>query len=107
MQQPDALRRKADWLVPSGLVALSLVPVLAGGVRISQLIGGVPGPADDARFFASPAPVMIHVVVVSLYCVLGAFQFAPGFRLGTPTGTGRRARSWFRAALPPRSPVFG
>ena len=57
---------------------LSFVPVVAGVVRLSSLAGGVngggPTPAN-ARFMAMPAPVVIHIVCASLFCVLGALQF--------------------------------
>jgi uncharacterized membrane protein len=80
----------AEWLVPAGLIALSFVPVLAGGVRMAQLAGGAAVTPDNARFFASPLPVVLHIISVTLYALLGAFQFAPGFR--------RRRRGWHRAA---------
>ena len=81
---------KAEWLVPAGLVALSVVPVLAGIVRVTHIATSAPVSVEDARFFTSPAPVVLHIVAVSLYSLLGAFQFAPGFR--------RRHRGWHRAA---------
>ncbi|MCA9950298.1 MAG: DUF2306 domain-containing protein, partial [Anaerolineales bacterium] len=30
--------------------------------------------------FASPLPVVLHIISVTLYCITGAFQFAPGLR---------------------------
>jgi uncharacterized membrane protein len=36
------------------------------------------------RFFAAPLPVILHVVGASVYALLGAFQFAPSFRLRRP-----------------------
>jgi uncharacterized membrane protein len=87
---PPEPRRRTDWLIVGGLLALSVIPVIAGALRISRLVSGVAGSPDDARFLASPAPVAIHIVAVSLYCVLGAFQFAPGLR--------RRHPRWHRAA---------
>ena len=81
---------KADWLVPAALIALSAVPVAAGAVRLVGLAGGADITPDNARFFAAPVPIVLHILSVSLYCVLGAFQFAPGFR--------RRRPGWHRAA---------
>ncbi|MFD2093982.1 DUF2306 domain-containing protein [Blastococcus deserti] len=72
------------WLVPAGLVLLSAVPILAGAARVSELAGGAEVTADNARFFDSPAPVLVHIVGASLYCLLGAFQFHPGLRRRRP-----------------------
>ncbi len=81
---------KANWLVPSTLIALSAVPVVAGAVRLVGLVGGAEITPDNARFFAVPLPVVLHILSVSLYCILGALQFAPAFR--------RRRPDWHRAA---------
>ena len=81
---------KSEWLVPAALIALSLVPVAAGVFRLVQLGGGAEITPDNARFFAAPLPVVLHIIGVSVYCILGAFQFAPGFR--------RRKPNWHRAA---------
>jgi uncharacterized membrane protein len=82
--------RAADWLVPAGLLALTAVPVLAGAFRLDQLAGGGPVTPDNARFFATPLPVVVHIVSASLFCILGAFQFVARFR--------RRRPRWHRLA---------
>jgi uncharacterized membrane protein YozB (DUF420 family) len=83
---------RARWLVPSGLIFLSLVPVVAGAVRLTDLSGGQVTP-DNARFFDSPIPVLIHIPAVTVYLLLGAFQFVPSLRRG------KRGRlSWHRMA---------
>jgi uncharacterized membrane protein len=79
-----------DWLVPAALIALTAVPVLAGADRAGQLAGGGPVTPGNARFFAAPVPVLVHIVSASLFCILGAFQFAPGLR--------RRRPRWHRVA---------
>lgn len=73
---PSARR---EWPVPVLLILLSAVPVIAGGVRLGDL-GGGPVTPDNARFFADPVPVVLHIVAVVPYCLLGALQFAPGLR---------------------------
>lgn len=70
----------SNWLVPIGLIALTFIPVLAGVIRLVSLAGGGPVTADNARFFAMPLPVIIHIIGATLFCVLGAFQFVPGLR---------------------------
>ena len=71
-----------QWLPPVGLIVLSLIPVLAGAVRLNELMGGPEITANNARFVASPIPVTVHIVSVTLYSLLGALQFVPSLRRG-------------------------
>lgn len=64
----------------AGLIALSLVPVIAGAFRVTTLAIGVEVTPANARFFASPIPVVLHAVGSSVYLVLGALQFVPSLR---------------------------
>lgn len=41
------------------------------------LVGGAVITADNARFFAAPLPVKLHIVSAVIFCALGAFQFSP------------------------------
>jgi hypothetical protein len=83
---------RGRWLVPAALIFLSLVPVIAGAVRLTDLTAGEITP-DNARFFDSPVPVLIHIPAVTVYLLLGAFQFVPSLRRG------KRGRpSWHRIA---------
>jgi uncharacterized membrane protein len=66
------------------------VPAIAGTARLAELATGAEVTDANARFFGSPLPVVLHVLAVIPYCILGAFQFAPGFR--------RRHQAWHRAA---------
>lgn len=54
--------------------------MLAGAVRLSELTGAAAVTERNARFFDSPAPVIIHIVSVTVYALLGAFQFVPALR---------------------------
>jgi uncharacterized membrane protein len=81
---------RSDWLIPAGLIALSLVPAIAGTVRLTQLASGATVTPENARFFTQPLPVMLHVPAAIVYSMLGSLQFSPGFR--------RRHRGWHRAA---------
>src|SRR5688572_27324141 len=81
---------RSDWLIPAMLILLTLVPAIFGTARLAELAGGVEITPANARFFANPFPVALHVLVVIPYGIIGAFQFAPGFR--------RRNRGWHRAA---------
>jgi uncharacterized membrane protein len=79
-----AVYTKSDWLIPAGLIALAFIPVAAGIARLVALAGGAAVTADNIRFFASPTPVVLHIIAVTIYCVLGAFQFSPGIRRNHP-----------------------
>ncbi|WP_426766109.1 DUF2306 domain-containing protein [Pseudarthrobacter sp. 1G09] len=74
-------RPQTRWLVPAALILLSMVPIIAGSLRLTELTGGHIT-ADNARFFDSPVPVLIHIPTVTVYLVLGAFQFVPPLRRG-------------------------
>ncbi len=87
---PPVQITSSEWRIPVALTLLTLIPVLAGIVRLLGLAGSIQVPPTDARFFAMPIPVIIHVVSSSVFCLLGAFQFMPGFR--------RRRPGWHRAA---------
>jgi uncharacterized membrane protein len=80
----------SDWMVPAMLIALSLVPATFGTLRVAQLAAGGPVTSANARFFAQPLPVVLHILAVVPYSILGALQFAPAFR--------RRHRAWHRTA---------
>lgn len=71
---------RRQWLAPTGLIALSLVPVAAGAARLGQLAGGATVTADNARFVDMPAPVVVHIIGATVFCLLGAFQFVPSLR---------------------------
>lgn len=77
--------------MPAGLIALSLVPVVAGGLRLVELGGGAKIVPDGGRDYAdAPGFLIAHIVTVIVYTVLGAFQFAPRFRA--------RRLGWHRVA---------
>ena len=82
----------AEWLIPAGLILLSLVPAVGGSVRLAELGSGTEFMflPDSGRIASVPVPVVIHIISVIIYSILGAFQFAPGFR--------RRHRRWHRSA---------
>lgn len=82
-------RSRPQWPVPAGLILLSLIPVIFGALRLTELTSGAEVTPQNARFFASPVPVVTHIVSVTVYSLLGAFQFVPSLR-------GRRG--WHRVA---------
>ncbi len=90
LQAKTRKQTKREWLVPIGLIVLSLVPVLAGAFRIVELNSGAEITTNNARFFADPIPVVAHIISVTLYALLGAIQFVPSLR-NKKVGWHRRA----------------
>jgi uncharacterized membrane protein len=81
---------RASWPVPVALLALSVIPVVAGALRLLQLAGGPQVmPADD-RFDRLPLALVVHIVGALVYALVGVFQFIPRFR--------RRHWAWHRRA---------
>ncbi len=62
--RPRRTHAPHQWLVPAGLIVLSLIPLLAGAFRLTELMGGAEITAKNARFFESPIPVVVHIVSV-------------------------------------------
>jgi len=75
---------RQDWTNLVLLIALSLVPILAGMHRLARLAGSGTAPKGDLRFFLAPMPVTLHILAATLYCVLGALQFHKPLRLAHP-----------------------
>lgn len=75
-------RPRRGWLAVTGLLLLSVVPVIGGAMRLGET-----GPNGMLDY--SPVPRIAHVVGMTVFCLLGAFQFSPTLRQG---------RSWHRLA---------
>lgn len=88
--RPGTRRRTPTWRVPLALVALSLVPVVAGTLRLSDLSTGSALMPEDAHHPEMPLALIVHITSSIAYSVLGAFQFSAGVR--------RRWPGWHRAS---------
>jgi hypothetical protein len=66
---------------PHRLILLSLLPIVGGAARLTQLTAGAEITPQNQRFFDTPVPVYIHIVTVTVYVLLGAFQFVPALRV--------------------------
>lgn len=67
----------AAWGVPAALILLSIIPLTMGAFRLIELAEGAVITPANARFFASPLPVVLHIVGAFVYAILGAIQFMP------------------------------
>jgi hypothetical protein len=81
--------RSVGW-APFALVALVVVPAIAGSLRLVELAGGPHELPANPRISASPTPVVVHIVCAVSYAVVGAFQFSAALR--------RRRPRWHRMA---------
>ena len=84
-----ARRRGAGWLIPAGLIAFGLVPILANALR-RVAMAVAPAAPSSGEGGGMSLPVVLHVVGATVFVVLGALQFSAGFR--------RRRPSWHRIA---------
>jgi Predicted membrane protein (DUF2306) len=87
-QRRPGVRGGSSWQVPLALVVLSLIPVIAGSLRLVEIAGGPQLLPTNPRIDASSAPVVAHVLAAAFYAFLGAFQFSARLR--------RRRPSWHR-----------
>ena len=69
---------------------MSVIPIAGGAALLTELARGAHVTPANARFFAEPLPVAVHIVCASTYILLGPLQFIPGFR--------RRRPGWHRIA---------
>ena len=75
-RKTKAPSRKRSWVwLVMGLILLSAIPLAGGAFRLNQLASGAEITPENARFFASPLPVVLHIVGAIVYAFLGAFQF--------------------------------
>ena len=98
-QRRPGVRGGSSWHVPLALVVLSLIPVIAGSLRLLEIAGGPQLIPTNPRIDASPAPVVAHVLAAALYAFLGAFQFSARLRRHRPGWHRRSGRILVGAGL--------
>jgi uncharacterized membrane protein len=91
--------RGSTWRVPAALIALMVIPVVAGSLRLLEIAGGPVLLPTNPRIDASPAPVIVHVVAVALFALVGALQFSGRLRRRRPNWHRRSGRMLVVAGL--------
>lgn len=81
---------RSGWRLALALVALSIIPLVAGGLRLLELAGGPELRPPDPRFAAAPTALIAHIVGSAVFALVGVLQFLPRFR--------RAHRTWHRRA---------
>ena len=89
----------SSWRLPVALVLLSLVPVVAGSLRLIELAGGPQLLTTNPRVDAFPTPVVLHVLAAAVYAFLGALQFSARIRRRRPAWHRRSGRVLVGAGL--------
>lgn len=78
-------RPKTGWLAIAGLLLLSALPVLGGVLRLGEVRAEPAGEMPLVTLIA----IVGHIVAMSLFCIVGAFQFSPALQI---------RRGWHRIA---------
>ena len=78
--------------VPAALVVLSLVPIIAGSLRVLEIAGGPHILPANPRIDAVPAPVVVHILAAAFYALLGSLQFSARLRRRWPNWHRRSGR---------------
>lgn len=80
LPKPAAPWWRSAAFMSAGLLLLAAVPVIASILRLSDLAFAEAITDENARFFAAPISIVVHIAGASLFLVLGAFQFQPNLR---------------------------
>jgi uncharacterized membrane protein len=97
--RPGSPNGGSRWRVPAALLLLSVVPVVAGSLRLLEIAGGPHLLPTNPRVDASPLPVVLHVLAAAIYAAAGAFQFPARLRRGHPAWHRRAGRVLVGAGL--------
>jgi uncharacterized membrane protein len=87
-KRSPAARNGSSWAVPVALLALVVIPLVAGTLRVVEVAGGPQLLPENPRIAASPAPLVVHVAAAGVFALFGALQFPARLR--------RAHRDWHR-----------
>ena len=97
-----AAKPNSYWLVPLSLLALGGLNILSGAFQLDTIIQGPPEVPDkftSMHYFATPIPIVLHIISGIFFNLLGPFQFAPRIRLGWPGWHRWSGRLWVTSGL--------
>lgn len=84
-------RPKSGWLAITGLLLLGTLPVIGGVLRLGEVGSG----SETHLHWTSTVAIIAHIVAMTTFCLIGAFQFSPALR---SRRSRRSRRSWHRTA---------
>ncbi|MCY7411537.1 MAG: DUF2306 domain-containing protein [Salinibacterium sp.] len=85
IQTSERQRPKSGWLAITGLLLLGALPVIGGVLRLGEVSSG----SEIDLLWTSIVAIVEHIVGMTVFCLLGAFQFSPVLRI---------RRGWHRTA---------
>ncbi len=71
---------RGEWSLLAAILVYSFIPAVVGLLRIPELLGGPAVVPANPRATIDPAPIVLHILGSSLFCLLGAFQFLPSLQ---------------------------
>ncbi|MBD3752834.1 MAG: DUF2306 domain-containing protein [Micrococcales bacterium] len=84
-QTPTRPSAPTGWLAICGLLVLSALPIIGGALSLRDVASGSGSPLT----WVATAAIVAHIVSMSVFCLVGAFQFSPALR---------SRRAWHRRA---------
>lgn len=84
-RKSERQRPKSGGLAITGLLLLATLPVIGGVLRLGEVSSGT----DVDVPWTSIVAIVAHIVAMTVFTVLGAFQFSPALRI---------RRKWHRTA---------
>ena len=75
-QQGGRPRPKSGWIAISGLLFLAVLPVIGGVLRLGEVSSG----SASNLPWTSTVAIVAHIVAMTVFCLVGAFQFSPALR---------------------------
>ena len=79
--------KQNNWLIPLLLLALGGINVLLGALQLDTIQQGPPAVPDEftsMQYFATPIPIVLHIVAGIVFNLLCPFQFASTLRQRWP-----------------------
>lgn len=74
--KPTRQRPKSGWLTITGLLLLGTLPVIGGVLRLGEVSTG----SEIDLPWTAIVAIIAHIVAMTVFCLLGAFQFSPALR---------------------------
>ena len=78
---------RSNWVGPGLLLLLGSLNILSGAMQLDKLWLGPPDSPDEftaMHYFASPIPIVFHIIAGTIWNLFGPLQFVPKIRRKWP-----------------------